>query len=84
MPLAQIELDHLGSPGTALTDYRHYLAAAPDGPLAEDAMYGVCTALKRLGRTADESRALAEFLRRFPQSLQAPAAKIRLNELERR
>ena len=82
VPLAEIELDHLGSPGSALTDYRYYLKAAPNGPLAEDALYGVCAALQRMGRTADEARSLTEFLRRFPQSLHAPAAKIRLNELE--
>lgn len=82
VPLAEIELDHLGSPGAALTDYRHYLAAAPNGPLAENALFGVCSALRRMGRTADEASSLREFLRRFPQSLHAPAAKVRLEELE--
>jgi ferric-dicitrate binding protein FerR (iron transport regulator)/TolA-binding protein len=84
VPLAEIELDHLGSPGTALTDYRYYLATAPAGPLTEDAMYGVCTALKRLGRIEDEAKSLSEFQRRFPQSLHAQAAKVRLEELEKR
>jgi ferric-dicitrate binding protein FerR (iron transport regulator) len=84
VPLAEIELDHLGSPGTALTDYRHYLAVAPNGPLAEDAFWGVCSALRQLGRKQDEATALTEFLRRFPQSLHAPSAKVRIGELEKR
>jgi ferric-dicitrate binding protein FerR (iron transport regulator) len=79
--LAEIELAHLGSPGTALTDYRHYLTEAPNGPLAEDALFGVCSALRQIGRKDDEARSLAEFLRRFPQSVRAPAADARLKQI---
>ena len=81
--LADIELDQLRTPAAALSDYEAYLSTEPNGPLAEDALWGTCSAFSRLGRISEEKRALATFIARFPQSLHAKVAQERLLQLEK-
>ncbi len=78
--LAEIQLRHLGRPGQALVNFERYQATSPGGPLAEEALYGICRALLALGRDADERRSLEQFLDQHPSSLRASKAKARLDE----
>ena len=81
--LADIELDQLHTPSAALADYEAYLSTEPNGPLAEDALWGTCSAFSRLGRITEEKQALKTFVARFPQSLHEKVAQERLLLLEK-
>ncbi|MCP4600976.1 MAG: hypothetical protein GY847_10705 [Proteobacteria bacterium] len=81
LPLAQIELEHLGQPSRALRHYNLYYKRLPNGPLAQEAMYGICKALSVMGQKPREAEALREFLSRYPRSVYAPNAKMRLMKL---
>lgn len=78
LPLAELELEHLGRADLALKHFGTYSRRLPSGPLAEEAAHGKCLAFKALGRVNDERRALEEFLGRFPESVHARNAKARL------
>ncbi|MBW2278785.1 MAG: tetratricopeptide repeat protein, partial [Deltaproteobacteria bacterium] len=45
LPLAEIELEHLGRPAKALVHFSQYGTKRPNGALAEEAFYGRCAAL---------------------------------------
>jgi hypothetical protein len=79
VPLANLEVDRLGQAATGLKHLDAYLAAG--GPLAIEAELGRIRALRSLGRTADEARAIDAFLTSHPQSLDADALKKRREEL---
>jgi hypothetical protein len=81
LPLAQIELDHLGNAEAALHHFRLYRERHPGGPLAQEALYGECRALDRLGRKAEERRALSEFLASYPSSMYSAKARAMLDSL---
>lgn len=81
LPLAEIELGHLGRPNMALQHFTRYSELRPNGSLAEEAFYGRCTALGAMGQTQREHRALEEFLERFPGSVHAKNARARLEKL---
>jgi ferric-dicitrate binding protein FerR (iron transport regulator) len=83
LPLAEIELEHLGKPAQALRHFSEYGGKRPNGALAEEAFYGRCAALKAMGQTQREIRALEEFLRRFPGSVHADNARARLDNLSK-
>ncbi len=81
--LARIELRHLGKPREALDHYRTYQKRAPDGPMAEEALFGIATTYRRLGEKALERATLRRFIERFPGSSQIKRAHRRLNQLDR-
>jgi ferric-dicitrate binding protein FerR (iron transport regulator)/TolA-binding protein len=81
LPLAEIELQHLGRPDLALRHFTSYSNKRPSGPLAEEAFHGRCAALRALGQRQREAAALEEFLRRFPGSMHAPSARARLKSI---
>jgi TolA-binding protein len=79
--LGQLQLDQGGNPGRALELFRRYLAATAQGPLAQEAAWGVARAQRALGETAAERAALEAFLRDFGASGKAHSAAERLAEL---
>ena len=81
LPLAEIELEHLGRPALALGHFTQYGTRRPNGALAEEAFYGRCAALRALGHKDREILALEEFLSRFPRSVHAKNARARLQKL---
>ncbi len=82
--LGQIEVEHLASPAAGLKSCDGYLARAPRGTLASEALACRASALRGLGRTAEERRALQTFLGRFPQAPQAAEMRLRLETLQGR
>jgi TolA-binding protein len=70
-----------GSAREALSSFDSYLAANPDGNLAEEARVGRALALQRLGRRDDERAAWTQVLRKHPDSVQGARARSRLDEL---
>lgn len=71
-----------GSAAAASEQYARYLRAAPNGSLAEEALFGQASALRASGRVVEERRALDQLVARFPGSVSARAARARLAELE--
>jgi outer membrane protein assembly factor BamD (BamD/ComL family) len=65
----------LGNPSSALRSFEAYLAGG--GALAQEARYGRIRALQALGRKAQERAATEEFLRLYPDSVQARALRAR-------
>lgn len=78
LPLAELELDHLGRADLALRHFGQYDARLPGGPLAEEAAHGKCLALRALGRLNEERRSLEEFLKKFPASVHTRNVRARL------
>jgi tetratricopeptide (TPR) repeat protein len=70
-----------GAARDALASYDGYLAATPDGTLAEEARVGRALALMRLGRRDEERQAWTQVLRLHPDSVQGARARSRLAEL---
>jgi len=81
--LGSLMLDQLGRPADALAAFEQYGSSFPDGVLAQEAAYGGLQALHRLGNRAAEMTALRTFLSRYPESIQAPGLRARLEELRR-
>jgi TolA-binding protein len=81
VPLGQLELDHLSHATAARELFEQYLSGG-DGPLAQEARYALIRALRELGERRQEREAVATFLERFPESLEAGALRRRLQELE--
>jgi tetratricopeptide (TPR) repeat protein len=61
-----------------LAHFDAYLAVDRNGALVEEALQGRAQALRALGRATEERQALRELIERFPNSIQARAAKERL------
>jgi len=61
-------------PGTALGWYDRYLAEAPDGAHASDALGRKLTLLQRSNRTTEALAVAQDYLRRFPRGTYANAA----------
>ena len=76
-----LRLEHLGDAKGALRQYQQALRLRPRGALSEEAHHGVARAWRALGDTAQEKRALEEFLSAHPDSLRAESARRRLGEL---
>ncbi|HVZ71591.1 MAG TPA: tetratricopeptide repeat protein [Polyangia bacterium] len=70
-----------GAARDALTSFDSYLAANPDGTLAEEARVGRARALEELGRADEEREAWRQLLRRHPDSVQTERARERLRAL---
>jgi len=80
---AELLLRRMDQPELALVSYQAYLAAQPDGALAEEARVGVATSLQRLGRQEQERTAWQALLEHHPGSLHAGRARARLLALSR-
>ncbi len=80
--LAKVELRHLNAPKDALLHYRNYLRRAPNGPLAEEALFGVAEAYQRLKQSKEEKESLKRFINKFPESFLVKKARYRLSQLE--
>ncbi|HSZ83189.1 MAG TPA: tetratricopeptide repeat protein [Polyangia bacterium] len=65
----------------ALASFDSYLAANPQGTLAEEARVGRAVSLMRLGRRDEEREAWSQLLREHPNSVQRERARRRLAEL---
>ncbi len=65
----------------ALASFDSYLAANPQGTLAEEARVGRAVSLMRLGRRDEEREAWSQLLREHPNSVQRERAERRLAEL---
>jgi tetratricopeptide (TPR) repeat protein len=81
---AGLRLDHLSNAASARTLYQAALSARPDGPLAEEARYGLARALRALGDVEGERAALEAFVAGYPASPLRAHAQKRLQELDRR
>ena len=81
--LAKIELRHLDAPRKALAHFTAYQRRAPNGPLAEEALFGIAGAYQRLGNDDEERAALRRFVERYPRSSLRGKARARLAELDR-
>ena len=81
VPLADIQLDHLKAPEKSLQNFERYLKKRPGGSLAKEALYGKILALRKLGRKNKEINALKQFLKLYPDSLEAPKAEKRLKAI---
>jgi ferric-dicitrate binding protein FerR (iron transport regulator) len=79
--LAQLRLNKLGMPQKALVHFRAYLKAMPSGPLAEEAVFGIALAYKKLGRREQERKALQTFVEKYPKSHLYSEANKRLEAL---
>jgi TolA-binding protein len=75
-------LSRIAQPTRARDAFASYLAAAPDGTLAEEARVGLARALAQLGQREDERQAWLALLHRHPGSLYAARARARLDELD--
>lgn len=76
-----LRVEQLGDAKGALRQYQQALRLRPRGALSEEAHYGVAKGWRALGDTAQEARALEDFLAAHPDSLRAASAKERLRQL---
>lgn len=79
--LAKIELRHLNKPKKALAHYRAYQQRAPEGPLAEEALFGIAEVYRRIGSRDKETETLRRFVAKYPKSSLLEKAHARLEEL---
>ncbi len=79
--LAKIELRRLGRPKKALDHYQIYQRRAPNGPMAEEALFGIAESYRRLGDFDSEEKTLRHFVDRYPGSSQIKRAQARLQKL---
>jgi hypothetical protein len=79
VPLAKLEIDRLGQPAAALPSLDAYIASG--GTLVVEARSARIRAYRALGRSADELRAIDEFLAAHPSSLDAEKLRARQEEL---
>ncbi len=80
--LARIELSHLRRPMRALGHLKAYQERAPNGPMAEEALFGIAVTFRRLGNKDRERSTLHQFIEQYPNSSQVRRARIRLRQLE--
>ena len=80
--LARLELHVLHEPEKALRHYTAYGRQAPNGVLAEEAMYGIAAVYRTKKDSASEKAALHRFIARYPQSTRLAQAEARLRRLE--
>ena len=78
--LGQIQLDRLAQPRQALRSFEAYLKAGGGG-LAQEARFGSVRALRALGDRSAEARAIRDYLRHHPKSVDAARLERRLTEL---
>src|SRR5262249_7594388 len=79
---AALRLEHLDDADGALELYQSAFKARRDGPLAEEALFGVAGAYRALGRWKAERHTLELFMRRFPKSSMREQVEQRLTQIE--
>jgi tetratricopeptide (TPR) repeat protein len=79
---AELRLEHLDDAEGALELYQDAWRTHRDGPLAEEALYGLAGAYRALGRWRAEQRTLGTFQRKFPQSTMHEQVDQRLDQLD--
>jgi TolA-binding protein len=79
--LGRLLLDKLSDATAARGQFAGYLAASPDGTLAEEARAGLALSAMKLGDTVGERSAWQELLAKHPDSVHAARARKRLAEL---
>jgi TolA-binding protein len=80
--LGDVLLD-LAEPSGALRAFDAYLAEVRAGSLSEEALFGRARCLRKLGQDRAERETWTTLLRDFPRSGYEPAARRRLEELQR-
>lgn len=80
--LAKIELRHLKEPKKALAHYQAYHKRHPQGPLAEEALFGIAESHRQLGNAVKEMESLRLFTVRHPKSARIHKADARLRQLQ--
>jgi TolA-binding protein len=78
---AELRLEQMGDPSGALRLYRAALQKNPQGPLSEQAVWGVARCQRALAEREGERSALRDYLSRYPSGLFAPSARERLDAL---
>ena len=78
--LGDLQLSRLHDSAGALQAFDAYVGSG-DKLLWREAQYGRIQALRSLGRSADERRAIEEFLKRYPTGVQKDPLRARLQEL---
>jgi TolA-binding protein len=76
-----LHLDQLGDAKGALSLFSSAIQARPQGPLSEEARWGVVRGHRALVDSRSELAALQEFVALYPHSLLASRAQARLREL---
>lgn len=79
--LAELQVDRLGQPASALTNVERYMRGE-HGALGLEALQVRIRALRALGEPQREADAIADFLRRYPESFQAGPLTQRLADLK--
>jgi tetratricopeptide (TPR) repeat protein len=79
---AALRLEHLDDADGALELYSSASKARRDGPLAEEALFGMAGAYRALGHRRSEKQALTQFLKRFPKSSMREQVEERMTQLE--
>jgi len=73
--LGRLEDESKGGTDAALRWYDRYLAEAPEGAYASEALGRKMMTLRRIGQQAEASEIAADYLRRFPTGAYAHAAR---------
>jgi TolA-binding protein len=76
--LGRVLLDRLDDPAGALAQFDGYLAQTTHTALAEEALFGRATALSQLGRAEAERETWRTLLARYPSSVYADRARVRM------
>lgn len=79
---AALYREKLKDPKRSLALYRRALASKPNGPLAQEARWGIAQAHRQLGQRQAEAEALRTFLQHHPDSVWAAQAQQRLRAPE--
>jgi tetratricopeptide (TPR) repeat protein len=79
---AELRLEHLDDAEGALELYQDAWRTRRDGPLAEEALFGLAGAYRALGRWRAEQRTLGTFQRKFPKSGMHEQVDQRLDQLD--
>jgi ferric-dicitrate binding protein FerR (iron transport regulator) len=77
--LGELSLSSLGDPAGALAAFESYLVRG--GALSQEAAFGKARALRALRRTAEERRAIEQFIARYPDAAQTKVLRQRLSAL---
>lgn len=80
--LARIELRYLGKPEAALRHFSAYRQQYPNGPLMEEAVWGMVESCRQLGNKQLELEALRTFTKEYPKSSLTGRALRRIKEIE--
>jgi TolA-binding protein len=78
--LGDLQLSRLGQPEAALRSFDAYLKNGDRG-LRQEAEYGRIRALRALGRSQDEAKAIERLLERYPAGVHAESMRARLASL---